>query len=77
MDMTSQFTVQQVQSVMGVDVSNTSTPMTNINTNSPAEVQGQFGTVTYNKGASVIRMVRNWLSESTFQKALKNYMKTK
>jgi len=35
---------------------------------------GLFSTVTYSKGASILRMVRNFLGEDTFVTAIQNYL---
>lgn len=77
MDMIVQFNVAQMHTVMLIDATERSLPMSNDETNSPAEVQGQFGSITYNKGAAVIRMMKEWIGKETFTKALGNYINKK
>ena len=45
--------------------------------NTPAEISDRFGSISYNKGASVIRMVEHTLGHNTFIAALRTYLKTK
>lgn len=56
------------------DASDSSAPLTNININSPDEINGHFGTISYKKGASVITMMENFLGASTFRKGLQYYL---
>ena len=40
----------------------------------PNEISETFGTVVYNKGAAIIRMLEQYLGEKTFQKGLQGYL---
>lgn len=42
----------------------------------PGEISEIFDAVSYSKGASVIRMIEDFVGEKNFQKGLQNYLKT-
>lgn len=44
--------------------------------NDPATVSAHFSTITYAKGAAVLRMTQYLLGEDTYVKGLRNYLKT-
>lgn len=44
--------------------------------NSPSEITELFDTISYEKGASVIRMLENFIGEENFQIAVTNYLRT-
>lgn len=72
--MARQFAVDIVQTVMQFDSTNNTNPMTNENTYSTADASRQFNSITYHKGASIIRMIRHMMGELEFQTALRNYL---
>jgi puromycin-sensitive aminopeptidase len=41
----------------------------------PSEISEIFDTISYEKGASIIRMLANFVGEKNFQKGLQNYLK--
>lgn len=43
----------------------------------PAEISAKFGSISYNKGASIIRMMKNFIGEDDFNNGLKNYLDLK
>lgn len=45
--------------------------------NTPDEIGVMFDTITYNKGASVIRMLEHTLGHANFIYGLRKYLKTK
>uniref|UniRef100_A0A8C5LGH5 Aminopeptidase n=1 Tax=Jaculus jaculus TaxID=51337 RepID=A0A8C5LGH5_JACJA len=51
-----------------------STPAEEINT--PAQISELFDSITYSKGASVIRMLSSFLTEDLFKKGLSSYLHT-
>lgn len=58
--------------------SNPSAPaISNENVNSPAEISGHFGTITYQKAGSVIRMIHHFIGDAGFRNGLNNYLETK
>lgn len=44
---------------------------------SPDEISERFDSISYNKGAAIIRMVQHTTGNDKFIAALKNYLKTK
>lgn len=71
-----QFVVEQQQSVFGADSLEDSLPLSQ-EVSSPEEIADRFGSISYNKGASVIRMVEHTLGHSTFIAGLRKYLKEK
>ncbi|XP_055325495.1 uncharacterized protein LOC129579438 [Sitodiplosis mosellana] len=69
-----QFVVEQLQSVFGPDSLEDSQALTH-EVNTPDEIDDRFGSISYNKGASVIRMVEHTIGHDTFISALRNYLK--
>uniref|UniRef100_A0A8C5M2Z4 Aminopeptidase n=1 Tax=Leptobrachium leishanense TaxID=445787 RepID=A0A8C5M2Z4_9ANUR len=63
--------------VMAVDALASSHPLTSNEeeVNTPAEISELFDSITYNKGASVIRMLSFFLTEGLFVKGLSTYLK--
>lgn len=59
---------------MNMDSTNNTNPMTNEETYSPADLSRMFNSISYNKGATIIRMIRHVLGEATFQKTLQDYL---
>ncbi|XP_048242735.1 aminopeptidase N-like isoform X1 [Haliotis rufescens] len=71
---TEQFVVQSMHAAMVVDGVQTSHPMTN-DVESNAEVEGSFDTITYSKGACVVRMMHFTMGEELFIRGLNLYLK--
>ncbi|GAB0097810.1 Aminopeptidase [Sergentomyia squamirostris] len=70
-----QFVVEQLQGVFQMDSSNSTHPMSDPNTNSPGQVSGIFDNISYNKGATFIRMIDNHLGENRLRTALRSYLR--
>ncbi|XP_076637043.1 uncharacterized protein LOC143349583 [Colletes latitarsis] len=68
-----QFVVEQLHSALETDSSASSHAMTH-NVYSPTEIRGIFDTISYAKGASVIRMLRELFGPDVFHKSLHNYL---
>nr|CAD7453868.1 unnamed protein product [Timema tahoe] len=68
-----QFVVAQQQSIFSTDSLNTTASL-NSECSTPGEISSKFGSNTYSKGASVIRMIRHALTEETFKKGLQQYL---
>ncbi|XP_007516437.1 aminopeptidase N [Erinaceus europaeus] len=70
--------LNEVYRVMAVDalVSShpLSTPAEEVNT--PAQISEQFDSIAYSKGASVLRMLSNFLTENVFKEGLASYLHT-
>ena len=45
-----------------------------VGVDSPDEINSVFDTIAYSKGASVIRMMENFLGETDFRKGLTNFL---
>jgi aminopeptidase N len=66
-------TIGQLQGSMIADVQENSHPLQN---NVPLNaVDSHVGGITYDKGASINRMTEKFLTEETFQKGLRYYLK--
>ncbi|XP_037728262.1 membrane alanyl aminopeptidase-like [Drosophila subpulchrella] len=70
-----QFVVDQVQSVMAMDSTNATNPLSDENTYTPAHLSRMFNSISYNKGASFIRMIKHTMGEEQFKLALQAYLK--
>lgn len=71
-----QFVVDQVHSAFSVDSSKSTHPMSH-DVITPREIKKIFDTITYAKGASVLRMVEKTYGTDLFNEALSDYLKTK
>lgn len=72
----SQFVVDQLHSALEADSLASSHAMTH-DVHSPTEIRGMFDTISYAKGASVIRMLRQLIGPEVFHKSLKNYLNSR
>ncbi|XP_054846689.1 glutamyl aminopeptidase [Eublepharis macularius] len=45
-----------------------------VNVNSPDEITSVFDGISYSKGASILRMLQDWISPENFQKGCQNYL---
>lgn len=75
-DLDQQFTVDKVHSVFDDDSLETSLPLS-YDANTPIELKERFGSISYIKGASIIRMFNHTLGHGTFIAGLRNYLKQK
>lgn len=75
LDMDKQFVVDQIQTVFSMDSTNNTNPMTDPTAASPDDLSRMFNSISYNKGGSVIRMIRHAIGEEAFQKSLQSYLK--
>ncbi|XP_061591376.1 aminopeptidase Ey-like [Cololabis saira] len=67
-----------MQKVFAVDALASSHPLTRREdeVNSPAEISEMFNTISYSKGAAVLRMLSEFLSEPVFARGLSSYLNT-
>lgn len=70
--MKEQFVIEKLQYVFGIDALESSRPI-NVEVNTPDEINGLFDAISYEKGASIIRMASAFLGAETFQKGLTRY----
>ncbi|XP_064552682.1 membrane alanyl aminopeptidase [Drosophila montana] len=69
-----QFVVDQLQSVMAMDSTNATNPLSDPNTYTPAHLSRMFNSISYNKGATFIRMIEHTMGTENFQKSLQEYL---
>lgn len=74
-DMELQFVPDQLQVALGTD-SVGGYPLSR-DVNTPDEIQETFASISYQKGASVIRMIEHLLGRDKFYVALQQYLKQK
>uniref|UniRef100_A0A6A7FVN9 Aminopeptidase N n=1 Tax=Hirondellea gigas TaxID=1518452 RepID=A0A6A7FVN9_9CRUS len=72
--MLEQFVLDSVQSVFALDCLESSHPIS-IPVGHPDEINEIFDRISYDKGASIIRMMNHFLTEPTLRKGLTNYLK--
>ncbi|XP_073820303.1 membrane alanyl aminopeptidase [Musca autumnalis] len=72
-----QFVVNQIHLIFGTDATQSTQPMTNPEEkiNSPSEVGYKFSSITYAKGAAIVRMICNLMGKEQFDTALREYLK--
>lgn len=63
-----------VYSAYEADDNGKAAPINNVDVNSPAEISGHFGTITYQKAGSVIRMMHHLLGDDGFKIGLQTYL---
>lgn len=70
--------LNDVYRVMAVDALGSSHPLSSPanEVNTPAQISELFDSITYSKGASVLRMLSSFLTEDLFKKGLSSYLHT-
>ncbi|KAK3776842.1 hypothetical protein RRG08_024616 [Elysia crispata] len=68
------FVVLDLQPAFAFDGRVTSHPVIVV-VNTPNEINAAFDTISYSKGAAIIRMMRHFLGEETFRNGITNYLK--
>ncbi|KAM6308555.1 aminopeptidase N [Aegotheles albertisi] len=70
--------LNEVHTVMATDALSTSHPLTfrEEEINTPAQISEVFDSIAYSKGASVLRMLSDFLSEDVFKEGLQSYLHT-
>lgn len=71
-----QFIVEQLQNVFNRD-SLDDTHALSHEINSPDDISDIFGTISYNKGSSIIRMIEHLMGHDKFISALRKYLNAK
>ncbi|XP_049870026.1 membrane alanyl aminopeptidase-like [Pectinophora gossypiella] len=67
--------IGSVYAAYDADGSADAPPITNNDVNSPAEISGHFGAITYQKAGSVIRMMHHFIGDNAFILGLNVYLK--
>ncbi|CAH0559336.1 unnamed protein product [Brassicogethes aeneus] len=71
--MLDQFLVDDLHAVLSLDATLGSHPII-VKVETPDQITEVFDTISYNKGASVLRMLENTVTASIFEKGVKNYL---
>ncbi len=74
-DIWTEFVVDDCQAGLGLDGLRSSHPI-EVPVKNPAEISQIFDSISYSKGASVIRMLVTYLTEPIFQAGLREYLKS-
>lgn len=69
------FIVEQLQMAMLSDSFSNAHALTNPAVSDPDSVSNHFSTITYAKGASILRMTEHLLGGDTYEKGLREYLK--
>ncbi|XP_072438679.1 glutamyl aminopeptidase [Chiloscyllium punctatum] len=71
--MMDQILINDVLSVMADDALLSSHPII-VNVSTPAEITSVFDGISYSKGASILRMLRDWITPEKFQEGCQKYL---
>ncbi|XP_025832297.1 aminopeptidase N [Agrilus planipennis] len=71
-----QFVVYELQSVFSLDALKSSHEIS-VEVNNPTEINDIFDRISYAKGATIIRMMDNFLTTEVFQRGLTKYLKAR
>lgn len=71
-----QFVVDQLHVALAYDSAENSRALSH-DVNSPAEISSIFDSISYNKGASVLRMIEHAIGQEKFKLAVQKYLKDK
>ncbi|XP_032239105.2 glutamyl aminopeptidase isoform X2 [Nematostella vectensis] len=71
--MMEQFLLDKTQLSMNLDQLSNSHPISVV-VKDPAEINSLFDTISYDKGAAIIRMLKSFLGDDVFQKGLQKYL---
>ncbi|XP_078463561.1 glutamyl aminopeptidase isoform X2 [Lampetra planeri] len=66
--------IDDVMPVMGDDAL-TSSHAIIVNVTTPSEITAVFDSISYSKGASLLRMLSDWIGQDTFQRGCQNYLR--
>ena len=66
--------VDSIQAAFQSDVLSTAHPLHQPNVSSPSDISVLFDIITYDKGASLLRMTSDFLTETVFTDGLKAYL---
>lgn len=68
------FINEQVHTSLLSDSANNPQPLTNPGVGSPSAVSGMFSTISYNKGAAIIRQTEHLLGFNIHESGLRKYL---
>lgn len=73
-DMNNQFIQNEMNTAMTLDSLKSTHPI-DVKVNSPAEIREIFDAISYDKGGCILRMLEDYVGESSFRKGLVQYLK--
>ncbi|CAK1599080.1 unnamed protein product [Parnassius mnemosyne] len=74
MGLPTRFITEQVHAALLSDSTNNPHPLTNPGVGSPQSISAMFSTISYNKGAAIIRMTEHLLGFNVHRQGLRNYL---
>ena len=72
--MDSQFLTGDLHPVLELDATEASHPIV-VDVSTPDEINAVFDSIAYSKGASVIRMMEDFMGEDDFRRGISNFLK--
>ncbi|KAJ8960560.1 hypothetical protein NQ318_013849 [Aromia moschata] len=70
-----QFVIEQLHTALSADAAENAQSLL-MACSTPAEIISRFGTISYNKGGSILRMVEHFMQLDNFRSGLQNYLLT-
>ena len=74
--MSEQFVIDNLQYVFGIDALDSSRPI-NYPVETPDQINQMFDAISYEKGASILRMCANFMGPENFRKGISYYVRDK
>lgn len=71
------FITEQVHVSLLSDAATSAHPITDLAVNNPTSVSNHFSTITYAKGACVLRMTQHLLGNDTYVSGLRSYLQAR
>lgn len=75
MEFETRFVVEQVHTALLADSNDNAHPLSNPGVGSPGAVSAMFSTISYNKGAAIIRQTEHLLGTEVHTLGLRKYLK--
>lgn len=72
-----QFVVDQIHLIFNTDANHGVAKLTDPTVASPSEIGSMFSSITYVKGASIVRQIQHAMGEDKFVTSLRNYLSEK
>lgn len=77
MGLETRFITEQIHTSLLVDSANHPHPLSTTNIGNPASVSSMFSTISYNKGAAIIRQTEHLLGFDVNREGLRKYLEDK
>lgn len=72
-DLHEHFNTRYIHNSLSFDSGQSTVPL-NHDVNTPAQVTGHFGTISYSKGAAFLKMIEDMITYETFRKACRYFL---